>query len=168
MPVTADRPSGAFYRIDATQGVQRIEGGYTIANGPAISPCGTFLLHTDTALHTIFRHDLISEGQLSLRRPHIVFEQEWGNPDGMTFDAEGCLWVACWGAGRVMRFSPEGTADRVIRLPASQITNCTFAGAELDRMFVTSAAIGVSEPVGGCLFEIDPGCKGLAPGQYAG
>src|SRR3546814_20986553 len=76
--------------------------------------------------------------------PFIVFEEDWGNPDGMTFDAEGGLWVACWGASRVMRFAPDGTPDRHIALPASQITSCTFAGPGLDRMFVTSASDGVT------------------------
>src|SRR3546814_13523700 len=83
--------------------------------------------------------------------PFIVFEEDWGNPDGMTFDAEGGLWVACWGASRVMRFAPDGTPDRHIALPASQITSCTFAGPGLDRMFVTSASDGVPEEHGGAL-----------------
>jgi sugar lactone lactonase YvrE len=86
----------------------------------------------------------------------------------MTFDAEGGLWVACWGASRVMRFAPDGTPDRHIVLPASQITSCTFAGPDFDRMFVTSASDGVTEEHGGALFEIDPGCRGLPAHKYRG
>lgn len=168
MPVTCDRPSGAFFRFDPDGMLARVDGPYTIPNGPAIGNDGDYLLHTDTARRTIFRFDIRDDGSLGEASPFIRFDEEWGNPDGMTFDAEGGLWVACWGAGRVMRFAPDGTPDRHIDLPASQITSCTFAGDALDRMFVTSAGDGVNEPHGGALFEVDPGCKGLPPHRYLG
>ncbi|WP_439569592.1 SMP-30/gluconolactonase/LRE family protein [Sphingopyxis sp.] len=168
MPVTCDRPSGAFYRLDPDATLVQVDGPYTIANGPAIDPDGNFLLHTDTARGTIFRFDIHGDGTLGKATPFIVFEEAWGSPDGMTFDAEGGLWVACWGASRVMRFAPDGTRDRHIMLPASQITSCAFAGPELDRLFVTSASSGVTEEHAGALFEVDPGCRGLPTQKYMG
>lgn len=168
MPAACDRPSGAFYRVDPDGIIVHADSPYTIANGPAIDPESRFLLHTDTALRTIFRFDVHDDGTLGARRPFIAFERDWGNPDGMTFDAEGGLWVACWGAGCVTRFDAAGTRERSIALPASQITSCAFAGPDLDRMFVTSAAEDEDEPLGGALFEIDPGCRGRAPEQYRG
>lgn len=168
MPASCDRPTGAFYRVDTDGLIAQVDAPYTIANGPAMDPDGRFLLHTDTALRTIFRFEMRDDGSLGPRVPFIVFEADWGNPDGMTFDAEGHLWVACWGAGCVTRFTPKGTRERSIALPASQITSCTFAGEALDRMFVTSASDGVDEPHGGDLFELDPGCRGSAPFMYRG
>lgn len=168
MPLTCDRPTGAFYRLDTDGAATRVEDGYIITNGPAIAPDGGYLFHTDSALRTIFRLRIADDGSLVERTPFIAFENGWGDPDGMTIDAEGHLWVACWGAGCVARFTPDGTRDRAIALPATQITSCTFAGEGLDRMFVTSAADGVDEPHGGALFEIDPGCRGLATQYYRG
>lgn len=168
MPFSCDVPTGSFYRLDPDGTVARVDSGYTIANGPAIPPDGGFLLHTDTARNTIYRYAVRDDGSLAERTPFIIFEEAWGNPDGMTFDADGGLWVACWGASCVTRFDPDGRLERRITLPASQITNCTFAGEALDRMFVTSASDGVDEPEGGCLFEVDPGCRGLAPHRYGG
>lgn len=170
MPVTCDRPSGAFYRLDPDGNIAPVDGPYTIANGPAIAPDGRSLLHTDTALGTIFRFAINDDGSLGPREPFILFDHSWGSPDGMTLDADGCLWVACWGGSAVIRFDPMGKRERMIGLPASQITNVTFAGPELDRMFVTSAADGVeqAEPDAGALFEVDPGCRGLATERYAG
>lgn len=164
MPFSCDRPTGAFYRFE--RGVAtRVADGYTIPNGPAVGK--DFLLHTDTALRTIFRYPLHDDGSLGARAPFIVFaDNSWGNPDGMTFDAEGFLWVACWGASCVTRFDPAGQRERSIALPASQITNVAFGGEKLDRMFVTSAAKDIDEPHAGCLFEVDPGCRGLAPFLY--
>lgn len=170
MPFACDRPSGSLYRLDPDGRATRLEDGYTIPNGPAIGvdADGPFLLHTDTALDTIFRHSLHDDGSLGERRPFIVFEPGWGHPDGMCLDADGGLWVACWGAGCVARFDPAGARERTIALPASQITNVAFAGEALDRMFVTSAADGVDEVAGGGLFEVDAGCRGLLPFRFRG
>ena len=102
------------------------------------------------------------------------FTEEEGFPDGMTTDREGCLWVAHWGGWRITRFRPDGTRDRAVPMPVSQVTSCTFGGDRLDRMFVTSARIGLSdeklakEPLAGGLFEIDPGTTGLLTQQFAG
>jgi sugar lactone lactonase YvrE len=51
---------------------------------------------------------------------------------------------------------------------ASQASSCTFAGAGLDRMFVTSSGDGVDEPQGGALFEVTTGRTGFLPDKFAG
>lgn len=167
MPFDCARPTGSVYRLEGGQAI-RVADGYTIPNGPAIGPEGEWMFHTDTALRTIFRYPVAPDGALGIRAPFVTFEPDWGDPDGMTLDAEGGLWVACWGGSCVRRFTPDGTHDRSIALPASQITSCTFAGESLDRMFVTSAGDGVDEAEGGALFEVDPGCRGLPTHKYRG
>lgn len=166
MPVDADRPSGHLYRVDHDGAITRVDSGYHVANGPAISPDGRWLLHTDSARRVIYRFALRDDGSLGPKEPWLCFEEEWGSPDGMTFDAEGGLWVAHWGGSRVSRFDPDARVERDIRLPASQVTSMAFAGEALDRMFVTSAADGVDEPLGGALFEVDPGVRGLLPHRF--
>lgn len=168
IPITCDTPTGSFYRLDTDCTVKCVDHPYTIANGPAISPDGSTLFHADTALGTIFRFDVHDDGRVGPREPFVVFEPEWGLPDGMTLDAEGGLWSACWGGNAVRRFAPDGKLDRTISLPASQISSCVFAGANFDRMFVTSAAVDVDEPDAGALFEIDPGISGLAAQLFRG
>lgn len=166
MPFACDKPSGSFYRLDPDGRATRLEAGYTIPNGPAIGR--DFILSTDTALGTIFRYPLHDNGSVGERAPFITFDKAWGNPDGMTFDADSHLWVACWGGSQVLRFDPAGKRERAIALPASQITNVCFAGEGLDRMFVTSAKQGVAEKLAGSLFEVDPGCRGTVPYKYKG
>ena len=58
MPVTCDRPSGAFYRLDPDGTLAQVDRPYTIANGPVIAADNSFLLHTDTARGTIFRFEI--------------------------------------------------------------------------------------------------------------
>jgi xylono-1,5-lactonase len=161
-------PSGALFRLDCDHNIAEVDRGYIIANGPAITRDGDWMYHTDSALNRIFRLPILPDGTLGPRQLFLEFPPRWGSPDGMTIDAEGALWVAHWGGGRVSRFWPDGSLDRVIALPASQITSCTFAGPNLDRMFVTSAANGVDEPLGGHLFEVDPGVRGLPTLRFGG
>ncbi len=168
MATAIDRASGGFFRLDPDGSVTMLDSGYTIANGPAISPCGGFLLHTDSAPGIIWRFANRDDGSLGPRTLFRRFGAGEGTPDGMSFDSDGGLWVAEWGAGRVSRFAPDGRRDSHVDLPASQISNCAFAGAGLDRMFVTSAADGVAEADGGALFEVETGRVGLVPHRFAG
>jgi sugar lactone lactonase YvrE len=143
-----------------------MDSGYHVAKGPAISPDGRWLFHTNTILREVYRFALHEDGTLGERALWLRFEDHWGTPDGMTFDADGGLWIAHWGGSRVSRFDPDAQLERAITLPASQITSMAFAGEALDRLFVTSAGKGVDEPHGGALFEVDPGVRGLAPHRF--
>ena len=167
-------PSGAFYRLLSDFSVQCIDTGYVIANGPAVAPDGSFVYHTDSAARTVYRYARHTDGTLGSRQSFIRFAEEDGYPDGMTVDAEGGLWVAHWGGARVSRFLADGSFERALPLPVSQVTSCCFGGKNLDRLFVTTAAIGLSvemrtrEPEAGGLFELDPGISGLPASCFAG
>ncbi|CAO3459088.1 Xylonolactonase (EC 3.1.1.68) [Azospirillum argentinense] len=165
--------SGALYRVGLDGSVARVDEGYTVSNGPALSPDGRTLYHTDSPSRTVFAFTLAADGTLSGKRVHIRFDEEDGYPDGMTCDAEGHLWVAHWSGGRVSRFRPDGTLDRVVRLPVSNVTSCAFGGPGLDQLFITTAAqdapaqgTPTGEPLAGGLFACTPGVVGLAPGRF--
>lgn len=159
-----DARSGALYRLDADHHLTRVDDDYTVTNGPAFSPDGRYLYHADSARREVYRFAVDGEGLLGPREVLIRFAESWGYPDGMTTDAEGGLWIAHWGGSRISRFEPEGRLIRSYALPATNITSCAFAGHDLDRLFVTSAAIdSPCAPEDGALFEIDPGVKGLVP-----
>lgn len=168
MDMAEERDTGSLYRLAPSGEWQVIDSGYAVPNGPAFSPCGRWLYHSDTARRVIYRFVLEGDAA-SERAPFIHFDEADGYPDGMTTDAEGYLWVAHWDGGRVSRFAPDGTLDRAIALPARRITNIAFAGENLDRMFVTSAAKGLPESeYDGALFEVMCGVRGNAPGTYRG
>jgi xylono-1,5-lactonase len=166
--------TGALYRLDADHSWHRLDCGYVITNGPAFSPDGATLYHTDTLKREISAFDLAADGSLSNKRPFIAIPEDQGYPDGMTVDAEGCLWVAHFGGWRVTRFDPDGTPMRYIPLPVSNITSCTFGGEALDVLYITSATKGLScsdiarQPMAGGLFAVDAGISGLPANAYAG
>ena len=166
--------SGCLYRLDPNLDWHRVDKGYCVTNGPALSPDGATLYHTDTFESTIYAFNLSPNGKLSNKRVFVTIPEGDGYPDGMTCDAEGGLWVAHFGGWRITRFRPDGSVDRVIEMPVSQVTSCAFGGPGLDRLFVTSACIGLNkdelaeQPLAGGLFALDPETKGLPAGQFGG
>ena len=47
-------------------------------------------------------------GAIEHRRPLAAVERRGRRPDGLTVDAEGCVWVALHGGWGLLRYSPEG------------------------------------------------------------
>ena len=110
-----------------------------------MSPDGRALYFADSPTRTIRVFELNEpEGTLG---PSRVFAQtpEGAAPDGAAIDADGCLWSAHWGAGCVVRYTPDGRIDRTLRVPASQPTCVCFAGPDLDVLCVTTARDGLSD-----------------------
>ena len=97
-----------------------------------------------------------------------------GYPDGMTVDADACLWIAFWDGWCVRRYSPEAKCLAEIRLPVARPTSCAFGGPDLDRLYVSSASIGLDgaarsvQPKAGGLFMASPGVRGVAEIPFAG
>jgi sugar lactone lactonase YvrE len=90
-------------------------------------------------------------------------------PDGLTLDAEGCMWLGTWTGRSVVRVSPAGEMVDRIELPVSQVSSCAFGGPDLADLYVTTAREGFTaeddarEPLAGCLFRVRPGVRGLPP-----
>lgn len=161
--------SGALYRLDASLNWVRVDDGYGVANGPTFSPDGKTLYHADSAKRIVYQFDLAQDGTLANRRAFVKFHDDWGYPDGMTTDFEGGVWIAHWDGARISRFTPDGRLDRSIALPVSRPTSCAFAGAHMERLFVTSASIGrAEEPLAGALFEVQSGTRGAPVHPFAG
>jgi sugar lactone lactonase YvrE len=78
-------------------------------------------------------------GTISDGRVLITAPEEVGGPDGLTVDADGDLWVAIFGGGRVHRSSPDGALRQALSVPAMESTSCAFAGPGLHRLYVTTA-----------------------------
>ncbi|WP_088185490.1 SMP-30/gluconolactonase/LRE family protein [Sphingobium sp. Z007] len=169
MDMAEEHDRGVLYRLAPDRSWRVIDSDYRVPNGPTFSPCGTWLYHSDTAKQQMYRFRRTEEGATD-REPFIRFSEEDGYPDGMTVDAEGHIWVAHWGGSRISRFTPDGRLDRAIALPARQVTNITFAGGNLDRMFVSSASVGMDDPTeyDGGFFEVESGVRGLPTHLYAG
>ena len=174
MDDTEKASTGTLYVVDASLEPAAVDSEYKVTNGPAFSPAGDIMYHNDSARQVTYAFDIDSSGAASNRRVFMQFGPGDGYPDGMTVDSEGCLWIAFWDGWAVRRYSPAGAWLETIRMPVSRPTSCAFGGADFDRLYITSASIGLDEeaiemqPKAGGLFMVRPGVRGLADLPFAG
>ena len=137
----ADRPGAAvLYRLERDGRIDAMLDGLTTSNGIGWSPDGRTMYLADSGPRVIHAFDFDGDaGTISGGRVLVTVPDEVGTPDGLTVDAEGDLWVAIWGGGRVHRYSPAGELRQVLAVPAAQTTSCAFAGPGLHRLYVTTA-----------------------------
>jgi sugar lactone lactonase YvrE len=158
-------PTGALYRFDGAA-VQRMDEGYVITNGPALSPDGRTLYHTDTLKKNIYAFDRAPDGRLSNKRQFVQIE-DGGHPDGMAVDAEGCVWVAIFGGWRIDRFDARGRKLGEVRFPCANVTKLAFGGSDLRTVYATTARKGLpadalaAQPLAGALFTFRSETPGL-------
>ena len=172
MGMTDRSPRTRFYRLDG-HGCHAMIDGLSVPNGLAWSADGTTMYFTDSPTRTIWACDYdIATGTPGPRR---VFAQTDADsaPDGATIDAEGYLWSARYGGSCVVRHAPDGSVDRVLKVPASQVTSCAFGGPDLTTLFITTARQRLNEaqladqPLAGALFACEPGVRGVAEVAFA-
>jgi L-arabinonolactonase len=163
---------GCLYSLGRTGAAHSHIQGIRISNGLCFSPEGARLYFTDSPTRLISVYELVEpEGTLVGRRPFAEIP-EGASPDGATVDVDGCVWSAHWGAGCVVRYTPEGRVDRVIQLPTRQPSCVCFAGPDLDILCVTTAREGLdesvlsAEPHAGDVFLYRVGVQGLPEPEY--
>jgi L-arabinonolactonase len=145
MVESGDQDAGALYCLDQQLQVTRKVSGLNISNGLCWSPDSTVMYHTDTPSRLIHAYDFDAATGAIANQRCLVRTEKGCFPDGSTVDAEGYIWNAQWGASQVVRYSPAGEIDFVLRLPVSQPTCVAFGGPQLDRLFITSATQGFDE-----------------------
>ncbi|GJM43146.1 MAG: gluconolactonase [Ardenticatenaceae bacterium] len=166
--------SGSLYRLDGDLSLHKMDTDYFITNGPTFSVDGKTLYHTDSIKRTVYAFDFHEDGSISNKRTFVQLKPAEGAPDGMTVDSEDCIWLCHFGGARITRFSPQGGVLEVVPMPVPNITSCTFAGPNLDTLYITTARLLQSEaamrqyPLAGSLFAYQPGVTGLPTPLFAG
>ncbi|WP_282296512.1 SMP-30/gluconolactonase/LRE family protein [Stenotrophomonas sp. PS02289] len=143
-----------------------------ISNSIAFSPTGDTMYFCDSLQKQILQCDY--GDTLGAARLFTDLRHEAGEPDGSAIDAEGFLWNARWGDARVVRYRPDGTEERSLRMPVSQPTRPVFGGSSCQTLYITSAHDGLddlaraADPLAGHLFAFDTDVAGLAEPRFAG
>ena len=161
-----EEPSGALYQLHDSGCVRR-DPGYVVSNGPAESPDGHTLYHTDTLAGIIYAFERARSGALSSKRVFARFAPGEGYPDGPIVDAEGCLWTGVFGGWGLRRYSPKGELLQTLRLPCSAVTKAAFGGDDLRTLYITTAHVALNaeerrqQPLAGGLFRAHIDVPGL-------
>ncbi|MET0169286.1 MAG: SMP-30/gluconolactonase/LRE family protein [Aliihoeflea sp.] len=170
MGIHAD-PLGTLWRLDASGAVDALETGIRISNALAFSPDGRVMYFADSLDHAIRAYPYGD----TVGAPRILVDtSQWGSgPDGATVDSEGFIWVCLIQTGKIARFAPDGTLDRLLDAPVDLPSSLAFGGDDLSTLFVTSikdsgSGRAVSKhPDGGRLFAITGlGVRGLPEGRF--
>jgi sugar lactone lactonase YvrE len=165
----------SLYRLDPDYRVTRVVADITLSNGMDWAADNQRMYYIDSMSQRVDAFDFdLEHGDLGERRTVIDVPKEVGLPDGMTVDAEGGLWVALHGAGVLHRYTSDGRLDRVVPVPARQVTCCAFGGPDFEDLYITSATYGMSEealndqPHAGALLRMRPGVRGRPSFRFAG
>ncbi len=169
------RHSGSLFRLDPDLLVHRMETGIGISNALCWSPGDDTFYFADTLDKTIYAYDYTAAtGEVANKRVFANTSGDPGAPDGSTIDAEGYMWNAQWDGWRLTRYAPDGSVDRVVRLPVQKPTSCMFGGPDLGTLFVTSAIWDLkgealaAQPMAGSLLALDVGVCGLPETRFGG
>ncbi|WP_299347225.1 SMP-30/gluconolactonase/LRE family protein [uncultured Maritalea sp.] len=159
----AEPEAGAIYRYYRGE-VRQLFDKISISNSICFSPDGEYAYFTDTVTKKIMRQTLDQTHGWPVGEAELFADLSGDdlNPDGSIVDANGNLWNAQWGAGRVAQYAKDGSFLRAIEFPASQVTCPAFGGENLDQLIVTSAKIGLGdkEEFAGCTFSVSLNVKG--------
>ncbi|MFE2262930.1 SMP-30/gluconolactonase/LRE family protein [Streptomyces griseosporeus] len=162
---------GTLSRVTGDGSVEVVLPSVTVSNGTGWSPDGRLMYYIDTPTRRIdvFDHSP-DDGRVSGRRPLAEIEEGAGFPDGLTVDADGCVWVALWDGGAVRRYTPTGRLDRTITLPTPRVTACAFGGPDLTDLYITTARTGLTapSPLSGSLLRVPNAGKGLPHPAFSG
>jgi D-xylonolactonase len=164
-----ENPTAVLFCVEPSGRSRVADKGFTVGNGPALSPDGVTMYFSDTSAGRILAYSVDSDGALSERRIFASIPEEDGLPDGLAVDAEGGVWAAHWGGSQVSRWSPDGVMSGKVRVPTPNVTSLAFAGPGLTQLFMTTASEPFAEcmvqPGSGALYVVEPGVAGNPVGE---
>jgi sugar lactone lactonase YvrE len=173
LAMPASPRAGGIYRYDGTGAAHQIIDDLCVPNGIAFSPDGKTMYQTDTHLtrQMIWVWDYDTDnGVAHHRRVFVDMNTLPGRPDGAAMDTDGCYWVCGNDAGLVHRFTPNGQLDRSLPVPCKKPSMCSFGGANMDTLYVTSIRPGnidlSDQPLAGAVFALRPGVQGVPDAPY--
>ena len=167
--------NSALYRLDPDLSVHKLESGIKCSNGPCWSPDGRTFYFVDSYDKVMYAYDYdLDRGTLSNRRVFATAHDYPWTFDGSTVDSEGYVWNALVFGGRLGRFAPDGTLDRMIEFPVRNLTSVMFGGKNLDVLYVSSMGrpmqgVRQTEAEAGGLFAVHGlGVKGIPEPRFGG
>ena len=157
--------SGSLYCLDNNFKLTKVDSKYMITNGPAFVDTKNFF-HTDSKKKIIYKIKIDNNLNIKGKKIFTKFSKSDGSPDGMTVDKLKNLWVCHFGGACISVFDKNAKKIHKIKLPAKNITNCTFGGSNNRDLYITSALKGLKTTdikkynLSGSLFKVKTNSKG--------
>ncbi len=164
-------PRGALWCVKDAQHFQLSDAGFAVSNGPAFSPGGSVMYFSDSSNFQILAYDISQDDlQARNRRVFCSFAPEEGQPDGLTVDADGCIWSAQWAGYSIFKLSPAGEKLERIAVPSGHVTSLAFKASTL---YITTARDALPDdklqqfPLSGGIFTLETNVEGVAETVFA-
>jgi len=175
-----------LYSLDTNHVLKSHKHNVGLSNGLAWTGDKKTMFYSDSVPRVVYAYDYdVTTGEMSNERTAVSLAKKPGDDptvtgitDGISIDADDKLWVALFGAGKVVRFDPEtGKELLTVSFPtASHTTSCCWGGPNLDELYVTCSRnpFGLTVPAeqsadAGCVFRVTGlGVRGRAAYTYAG
>ncbi len=166
MGKAAEAGAGAIYRLYRGE-LRRLHAPMTIPNAICFAPDGACAYFADTPTQVVMRQALHPDTGWpdADPEPHLDLSGTDRRPDGAITDADGNLWIAEWGGGRVTCNAPGGTLLRVFAVAGDHTTCPALGGPDLTTLYVTTARQGLPEAK---LADRAQGCTFAIPGAGRG
>ena len=153
---------GAVYFVDLQDQPHRVAEGLRYANGIRIDEKRSRLYVSEHLARRVLVMDVARPGEVGA--PSVFFDlvslpparlsYPLAGPDGMLLDDKGRLYVAEYGAGRVMLLSTEGKLLHVFAVPMQFVTN--FAELPTGQIVVVGAFENDQPPMPGLVTTLPP------------
>jgi sugar lactone lactonase YvrE len=161
-------PAGALYQYRAGR-LDTILENVAIPNSICFAPDGRTAYFSDTATDRIMKVRIDPATGLPVSEWTLFVDttDQRGHPDGSVVDAEGYLWNARYHGSCVVRHAPDGSIDRIVELPVTQVTCPAFGGDDLKTLYITSARQNLTpeqleaQPTAGSVYSIRSDVPGL-------
>lgn len=142
----AEAGKGAIYRYYRGE-VRQLRKGISIPNAICFSRDGGLAYYADTREAKVWTQALDQDGwPQGEPRLFLDLRAEGLRPDGAVIDSEGTFCVACWGAGAVIRFAPDGQQLERVEVGGRHSSCPAFGGSDLRDLLVTTALQGIEAP----------------------
>ena len=133
--------TGGVYRVYLDGVLEKLWDGTHISNGMGFSPELEFFYWTDSTARCIYRFTY-DETTQKLTGRELIYEatEAEGTPDGLAVAEDGTFFSARYGGGAVVHHAADGRVLSKISVNAENVTSAAFGGADLETLFVTTAA----------------------------
>lgn len=156
----AARPTGALYHLAPDGRLTRHATGLAYGNGVHVD--GDRLLVSEHLARRVLAYPLVGGG---IGRPEVVFDLDAlglprpdypeAGPDGLEIAPDGTLWVAEYGAGRLLAWREGRGLVAALPVPAPYVTSVAFGPGALAA--VTGAFVNDRPPLPGSTWVLPAG-----------
>lgn len=154
---------GRVYFLPPKGPPRQVAGTIRYANGVVLSPDRRHLFVSAHIARRVLRFEIGPKGRLSRREVFVSLDRltpaakgahRLAGPDGLAFDGQGNLYIAEYGAGRILVVGPDRRLLRIIPVKNRFVTNLEF-GPDGKSLYVTAPASNRVWPYRGVVLRID-------------